>query len=67
MRPVVINKAININDLKEILHGQTIVSIQPVECSPLAKTEIIVAMAQAAEQAGAKALRIQSVNNVKAL
>lgn len=62
-----INKAISINDLKGILHGQTIVSIQPVECSPLAKTDIIVAMAQAAEQAGAKALRIESVNNVKAV
>ncbi|WP_157631119.1 MULTISPECIES: N-acetylmannosamine-6-phosphate 2-epimerase [Vibrio] len=67
MRRIVKNKALNINDLKGILRGQTIVSIQPVESSPLAKTEIIVAMAQAAEQAGAKALRIESVRNVKAV
>lgn len=61
------DKAININDLKGILNGQTVVSIQPVEGSPLAKTDIIVAMAQAAEQAGARALRIESVDNVKAV
>ncbi|MCW8345390.1 N-acetylmannosamine-6-phosphate 2-epimerase [Vibrio sp. ZSDZ65] len=61
------DKAININDLKGILNGQTVVSIQPVDGSPLAKTEIVVAMAQAAEQAGARALRIESVRNVKAV
>ncbi|WP_420895795.1 putative N-acetylmannosamine-6-phosphate 2-epimerase [Vibrio ichthyoenteri] len=57
----------NINQLKEQLQGQTVVSIQPVPDSPLEKTEFIVAMAQAAEQAGAKALRIEGVANVAAV
>ncbi|MCY9802391.1 N-acetylmannosamine-6-phosphate 2-epimerase [Vibrio scophthalmi] len=60
-------KNININQLKEQLQGQTVVSIQPVPDSPLEKTEFIVAMAQAAEQAGAKALRIEGVANVAAV
>ncbi|GAB2662954.1 putative N-acetylmannosamine-6-phosphate 2-epimerase [Vibrio panuliri] len=58
---------LNIKQLKESLQGQTVVSIQPVVGSPLEKTEIIVAMAMAAEQAGAKALRIEGVDNVKAV
>jgi len=58
---------LNINELKSQLKGQTVVSIQPVEGSPLEKTEIIVAMAIAAEQAGAKGLRIEGVNNVAAV
>ncbi|GAK88057.1 N-acetylmannosamine-6-phosphate 2-epimerase [Vibrio ponticus] len=58
---------LNIKQLKESLRGQTVVSIQPVPGSPLEKTEFIVAMAQAAEQAGAKALRIEGVDNVKAV
>ncbi len=57
----------NISQLKEFLQGQTVVSIQPVTGSPLDKTDIIVAMAQAAEQAGARALRIEGVNNVYAV
>ncbi|WP_372151327.1 putative N-acetylmannosamine-6-phosphate 2-epimerase [Vibrio renipiscarius] len=57
----------NIKQLKEQLQGQTVVSIQPVPDSPLEKTEFIVAMAQAAEQAGAKALRIEGVANVAAV
>lgn len=60
-------KNININQLKEQLQGQTVVSIQPVPDSPLEKTEFIVAMAQAAEQAGAKALRIEGAANVAAV
>ncbi|WP_434999136.1 putative N-acetylmannosamine-6-phosphate 2-epimerase [Vibrio scophthalmi] len=66
-RPNVRTKNININQLKEQLQGQTVVSIQPVPDSPLEKTEFIVAMAQAAEQAGAKALRIEGVANVAAV
>lgn len=60
-------KTYNINQLKESLQGQTVVSIQPVTGSPLDKTDIIVAMAQAAEQAGARALRIEGANNVNAV
>ena len=60
-------KITNINKLKNYLQGQTVVSIQPVPGSPLEKTEFIVAMAQAAEQAGAKALRIEGVDNVAAV
>ncbi|WP_394126865.1 putative N-acetylmannosamine-6-phosphate 2-epimerase [Vibrio hepatarius] len=67
MRPVVRTKNLNINELKLSLLGQTVVSIQPVVGSPLEKTEFIVAMALAAEQAGAKALRIEGVENVAAV
>jgi len=58
---------LNINQLKESLQGQTVVSIQPVTGSPLEKTDIIVAMAKAAELAGAKALRIEGAHNVEAV
>mgnify|MGYP001160572405 CR=1 FL=1 len=61
------NKSLNINELKNTLHKQTIVSIQPVPGSPLEKTEFIVAMAVAAEQAGAKGLRIEGAENVTAV
>lgn len=47
-------KKLTIEELKKSLQGQTVVSIQPVTGSPLDKTEFIVAMALAAEQAGAK-------------
>ncbi|RJX75366.1 N-acetylmannosamine-6-phosphate 2-epimerase [Vibrio sinensis] len=57
----------NINELKKYLQGQTIVSIQPVVSSPLDNTEMIVAMAKAAQQAGAHALRIEGVENVSAV
>ncbi|WP_050778692.1 putative N-acetylmannosamine-6-phosphate 2-epimerase [Vibrio orientalis] len=67
MRPVVRTKTLNINELKSSLLGQTVVSIQPVAGSPLEKTEFIVAMALAAEQAGARALRIEGVENVAAV
>lgn len=60
-------KNLNINELKSSLLSQTVVSIQPVVGSPLEKTEFIVAMALAAEQAGAKALRIEGVENVAAV
>ncbi|EJT0551585.1 N-acetylmannosamine-6-phosphate 2-epimerase [Vibrio vulnificus] len=59
------DKQLNINKLRTMLSGQTVVSIQPVVGSPLDKTEFIVAMAVAAEQAGAKALRIEGVENVR--
>lgn len=58
---------LNIEELKRFLNGQTVVSIQPVTGSPLDKTDFIVAMAIAVEQAGAKALRIEGVNNVAAV
>lgn len=46
--------------------GGLIVSCQPVPGSPLDKPAIVAAMAQAAEQAGAVALRIEGVENLKA-
>lgn len=46
--------------------GGLIVSCQPVPDSPLDKPEIVAAMALAAEQAGAVALRIEGVENLKA-
>lgn len=46
--------------------GGLIVSCQPVPGSPLDKPEIVAAMALAAEQAGAVALRIEGVENLKA-
>lgn len=58
---------LTIDELKNSLQGQTVVSIQPVPDSPLDKTEFIVAMALAAEQAGAKALRIEGAKNVAAV
>lgn len=58
---------LNIDELRQSLHGQTVVSIQPVTDSPLEKTDFIVAMAIAAEQAGAKALRIEGKENVAAV
>jgi len=61
------DKAVTINKLKQDLNGQTVVSIQPVVGSPLEKTDFIVAMAVAAEQAGARALRIEGIENVKAV
>ncbi|MCF4173586.1 MULTISPECIES: putative N-acetylmannosamine-6-phosphate 2-epimerase [Vibrio] len=61
------DKSLKIRELKEQLRGQTVVSIQPVVGSPLEKTEFIVAMALAAQQAGAKALRIEGVKNVAAV
>lgn len=46
--------------------GGLIVSCQPVPNSPLDKPEIVAAMALAAEQAGAVALRIEGVANLRA-
>lgn len=46
--------------------GGLIVSCQPVPGSPLDKPEIVAAMALAAEQAGAVALRIEGVENLRA-
>lgn len=46
--------------------GGLIVSCQPVPESPLDKPEIVAAMALAAEQAGAVAVRIEGIENLKA-
>lgn len=48
------------------VRGGLIVSCQPVPGSPLDKPEIVAAMALAAEQAGAVALRIEGIENLKA-
>lgn len=47
--------------------GGLIVSCQPVPNSPLDKPEIVAAMALAAEQAGAVALRIEGIENLQAV
>jgi N-acylglucosamine-6-phosphate 2-epimerase len=57
--------------LEELTHkiaqsGGLIVSCQPVPDSPLDKPDIVAAMALAAEQAGAVALRIEGVDNLRA-
>ncbi len=54
-------------DAKVKAQGGLIVSCQPVPDSPLDKSEIIAAMALAAEQAGAVALRIEGVENLRAV
>lgn len=45
--------------------GGLIVSCQPVPGSPLDKPEIVAAMALAAEQAGAVAVRIEGIDNLR--
>lgn len=52
-------------DKKIAADGGLIVSCQPVPDSPLDKPEIVAAMALAAEQAGAVALRIEGVENLR--
>ncbi len=47
-------------------NGGLIVSCQPVPGSPMDKPEIVAAMALAAEQEGAVALRIEGVDNLRA-
>ncbi|BCA41007.1 N-acetylmannosamine-6-phosphate 2-epimerase [Kluyvera ascorbata] len=47
-------------------HGGLIVSCQPVPGSPLDKPDIVAAMALAAVQAGAVAVRIEGIENLKA-
>ncbi|STJ09087.1 N-acetylmannosamine-6-phosphate 2-epimerase [Escherichia coli] len=55
------------NWIKKIAaNGGLIVSCQPVPDSPLDKPEIVAAMALAAEQAGAVAIRIEGVANLQA-
>lgn len=46
--------------------GGLIVSCQPVDNSPMDKPEIVAAMAQAAVNAGAVAVRIEGIDNLKA-
>ena len=49
------------------LRGQLIVSCQPVAGGPMDRSDIIVALAQAAELGGAAGLRIEGVANVRAV
>lgn len=53
-------------DQKIKKQGALVVSCQPVPGSPLDKPEIVAAMALAAEQAGAVALRIEGIANLQA-
>ena len=46
--------------------GGLIVSCQPVDNSPMDKPDIVAAMAQAAVNAGAVAVRIEGIDNLKA-
>ncbi|EEG86335.1 ManNAc-6-P epimerase [Proteus penneri ATCC 35198] len=46
--------------------GGLIVSCQPVDNSPMDKPEIVAAMAQAAVNAGAIAVRIEGIDNLRA-
>ncbi|TBL30201.1 N-acetylmannosamine-6-phosphate 2-epimerase, partial [Klebsiella oxytoca] len=45
--------------------GGLIVSCQPVDNSPMDKPDIVAAMAQAAVNAGAVAVRIEGIDNLK--
>lgn len=53
--------------LEQSVHenGGLIVSCQPVPCSPMDKPEIVAAMAQAAASAGAVAVRIEGIENLR--
>lgn len=51
----------------EVLKGKLIVSCQPVSHGPMDRVEIVVAMAQAAVAGGASGLRIEGVENVRAV
>ncbi len=55
--------------METLIHrqGGLVVSCQPVPASPLDKPEIVAAMALAAEQAGAVALRIEGLDNLRAV
>jgi N-acylglucosamine-6-phosphate 2-epimerase len=57
----------DITKIAKTLADTIVVSIQPVEGSPLDTTEFVVAMAKAAEMAGAPALRIESAARVEAV
>ncbi len=57
----------NLETFKQLVLHKIVVSIQPVSDSPLDTTDIIVAMAKAAENAGAPALRIEGITNVTAV
>ncbi|PKF80976.1 N-acetylmannosamine-6-phosphate 2-epimerase [Vibrio sp. vnigr-6D03] len=55
------------NRIRALLQGQTVVSIQPVVGSPMDNPHIISTMALSVQQAGAKALRIEGIENVTAV
>jgi N-acylglucosamine-6-phosphate 2-epimerase len=55
------------NSILESLHGRLIVSCQAPPSSPLARPEIISALARAAEQNGAAGVRIDSPENIRAV
>jgi N-acylglucosamine-6-phosphate 2-epimerase len=57
----------DIQTFKQQVINKIVVSIQPVTGSPLDTTDIIVAMAKAAENSGAPALRIEGIQNVAAV
>lgn len=62
-----VTKSWDVSEIVRKLTNTIVVSIQPVEGSPLDTTDIVVAMAKAAEMAGASALRIESVERVAAV
>lgn len=62
-----VTKSWDISDIVQKLTNNIVVSVQPVEGSPLDTTDIVVAMAKAAEMAGAAALRIESAKRVAAV
>ena len=62
----VVNRALEQHLLSSLQHA-LIVSCQPVDNGPMDKVEHIVAMALAAIDGGAKGLRIEGVENVKAV
>lgn len=54
-------------DVLKHLHGGLVVSCQPVDDGPLDHPDIVAAMAQAAVAGGAQGLRIEGVDNLKAV
>lgn len=51
----------------EILQGGLVVSCQPVDDGPMDRPDIVAAMAQAAVAGGAKGLRIEGIENLRAV
>lgn len=53
-------------DILDVLHKQLVVSCQPVAGGPLDRTDFVVAMAEAAVDAGARGIRLEGVESVAA-
>ena len=51
----------------EKLGGGLVVSCQPIDDGPMDRPDIVAAMALAAEAGGANGLRIEGLNNLKAV